>query len=139
MMPWDLLAFRAIDAVRVEPFNQFRKTGRIVRVFALKLHQRIEAIGCARPFGNIAINFAHSGQSSKSPYIRQGDTYLCITITVNLSGCVSILPLSEGRSQRAEGALREGCNARRCRTLKSFGRDLRNRIHSDAALRKAIN
>lgn len=79
MMLRDLLASRAMNAVRVQLANQRIKACRIVWILALKLHQRIQAFGCAGADGSVSINFAHVPNDTKSAYCRQGDTYLCVT------------------------------------------------------------
>ena len=82
MMLGDLLASRAMNAVRVEFTNQRIETRRIVWILALKLHERIQAFGCASADWFVSINLAHAVDDSKTGYFRQGDTYQFIPSAV---------------------------------------------------------
>jgi len=56
----DLLASRAVDAVRVEPVDEYIEARSIVWILALELHQRVEAFGCAGADWIVSIDFAHT-------------------------------------------------------------------------------
>ena len=60
MMLGYLLAFRAENAVWIEPFNELFKASCIVWIFALELNQGIGAVGNARTYRVIAIDLAHT-------------------------------------------------------------------------------
>jgi hypothetical protein len=59
MMLGDLLASRAMNAVRVQLANERIETGCIVWILALKLHQRVQAFAGAGADWIVSINFAH--------------------------------------------------------------------------------
>ena len=63
MMLGYLVAFRAEDAVRVEPFNELLKASCVVWIFALKLHQRVSGLRNTRTYWVIAVDLAHGRRS----------------------------------------------------------------------------